>query len=132
MSDMQLLEDGFAVRRGFNVSEYFSSAFGLCKGDRTQQVTLRFSPIKSRWISGQIWHMQQKEKTLKNGSLELTFPVADYAEIMMEILKHGPDVEVIKPQSLRTLIKTAAKKTAKIYLVFPLLHETPAMSFSQT
>jgi len=34
---------------------------------------------------------------------------------MMEILKHGSDVEVIKPKSLRTLIKSAAYKIAKIY-----------------
>jgi len=52
---------------------------------------------------------------LKDGSIELTFPVASYAEIMMEILKHGSDVEVIKPKSLRTLIKSAAYKIAKIY-----------------
>lgn len=34
---------------------------------------------------------------------------------MMEILKHGSDVEVIKPKSLRELIKSEAKKITKIY-----------------
>jgi len=78
-------------------------------------VTLRFSPIKSRWIRDQIWHKDQKTKVLGDGSLELTFPVADFSEIKMEILKHGDMVEVIKPKSLRNLIRTEAEKITQIY-----------------
>jgi predicted DNA-binding transcriptional regulator YafY len=33
----------------------------------------------------------------------------------MEILKHGGMVEVIKPKSLKDLIKAEAQKIAKIY-----------------
>jgi len=33
----------------------------------------------------------------------------------MEILKHGDAVEVIKPKSLRGLIKAEAEKIARIY-----------------
>lgn len=115
ISDIQLLYDTFAVRRGFDVKAYFNSAFGLYKGDKTTQVTLRFSSEKSKWIKDQIWHKDQKEKILKDGSLELTFPVASFAEIMMEILKHGSGVEVVKPESLREMIKAEADKIAKIY-----------------
>ncbi len=115
VSDVVVTEESFSLRKDFDIKGHLNSAFGLYKGDKTKQVTLRFTPLKSRWIKGQVWHKYQKEKLLKDGSLELTFPVASYSEIMMEILKHGPDVEVIKPQSLRTLIKSAAQKIAKIY-----------------
>jgi predicted DNA-binding transcriptional regulator YafY len=54
-------------------------------------------------------------KFLKDGALELSFPVADFSEIKMEILKHGDMVEVIKPQSLRETIKEEAKNILKIY-----------------
>jgi predicted DNA-binding transcriptional regulator YafY len=54
-------------------------------------------------------------KFLQDGSLELTFPVANFAEITMEILKHGAGVEVVKPKALREIIKEEAKKIAKIY-----------------
>jgi predicted DNA-binding transcriptional regulator YafY len=63
----------------------------------------------------QIWHKNQKVKYLKDGSLELTFPVANFAEITMEILKHGAGVEVIKPKVLREIIKHEAKNIFKIY-----------------
>lgn len=115
ISDIQLLEDAFAVKQGFDVRKYFSSSFGLYKGNMTTQVTLRFSSEKSRWIKGQIWHKDQKEKVFKDGSIELTFPVASFAEIMMEILKHGSGVEVVKPERLREMIKAEAAKIAKIY-----------------
>jgi predicted DNA-binding transcriptional regulator YafY len=77
--------------------------------------TLRFSPLKSRWIRDQVWHRDQKAKSLADGSLELTFPVADFSEIKMEILKHGDMVAVIKPKSLRELIRAEAESIAKIY-----------------
>jgi len=41
--------------------------------------------------------------------------VASFAEIKMEILKHGAGVEVIKPKALRDIIKKEAKKIERIY-----------------
>jgi hypothetical protein len=49
-------------------------------------------------------------KFLEDGSLELSFPVADFSEIRMEILRHG-----IKPKSLRDLVKAEAENIARIY-----------------
>ena len=115
ISDIQLLNDTFTMRPSFDIKAYFSSAFGIYKGNRTQQITLRFSPLKSRWVKGQIWHKDQKKKVFKDGSLQLTFPVADYAEIIMEILKHGPEVKVVSPKSLREIIRSQAKKIVSIY-----------------
>jgi proteasome accessory factor C len=97
------------------VKEFFESSFGIYKGKSLKEVTLRFSPLKSRWIREQVWHKDQKMKFLENGSLELSFPVADFSEIRMEILRHGAMVEVIKPKSLRELIKSEAEKITQIY-----------------
>jgi len=47
----------------------------------------------------------------------LSFPVADFREIMMEILKHGSGVEVIRPKVLRELIEEEARSILKIYKV---------------
>ncbi len=46
---------------------------------------------------------------------EMSFPVSDFSEIKREILKHGDEVEVIKPKDLRDSIKTEAEEIAKIY-----------------
>jgi len=115
ITETAILQETFERPSNFNMKDFFQTSFGIYKGKSIREVTLRFSPIKSRWIRDQVWHKDQKTKVLGNGSLELTFPVADFSEIKMEILKHGDMVEVIKPKNLRELIKAEAESIAKIY-----------------
>jgi len=115
ITDVTVLDETFNIPITFNVKDYFKSSFGIYKGKPTKEVTLQFSPEKSKWIREQIWHKDQKVRSLKDGSLELSFPVANFSEIKMEILKHGDQVEVIKPKSLRKMIKAEAENIAKIY-----------------
>ena len=98
-----------------NIKDFFDASFGIYKGKSIREVTLRFSPLKTRWIRDQVWHKDQTKRFLKDGSLELTFPVADFSEIKMEILRHGSMVEVIKPKNLRDLIKAEAERVTRIY-----------------
>jgi predicted DNA-binding transcriptional regulator YafY len=115
ISDAKVLTDPFEIPDDFEFKKYFLSTFGLYKGKSTREVILRFTPEKSKWIKGQIWHKKQKVKLLEDGSLEISFPVSDFSEITREILKHGDAVTVIKPESLRELIKSQAINIAKIY-----------------
>ncbi len=115
ITDASMLDEIFSVKRGFSLREYFDSAFGLYKGGEREEVVLRFTPEKAKWIRDQVWHREQKKKHLPDGSLELTFPVAHFAEVAMEVLKHGSGVEVIEPESLRLLIRAEAEKILKLY-----------------
>jgi predicted DNA-binding transcriptional regulator YafY len=115
ISGAKVLTESFKIPADFDFKKYFLSTFGLYKGKSTKEVTLRFTPEKSKWIKDQIWHKNQKVKLLEDGSLEISFPVSDFSEIKREILKHGDEVEVIKPENLRNLIKAEAQKIAKIY-----------------
>jgi len=110
-----MLNETFKTPSDFNMKDYFHSSFGIYKGKSIQEVTLRFTPEKAKWIKDQVWHKDQKVKLLKDGSLEISFPVSDFSEVEREILRHGSDVEVIKPKSLRELIKLEAEKIARIY-----------------
>lgn len=115
ISEVKVLSEVFDMALDFDIKEYLHSSFGLYKGKPKEWVTLRFSSEKSKWIRDQIWHKDQKARFLKDGSLELSFPVADFSEIKMEILKHGDMVEVVRPKSLRNLIKSEARNILKIY-----------------
>jgi len=115
ISDASVSTESFQIPTEFDFKKYFLATFGLYKGKSTKQVTLRFTPEKSKWIKGQIWHKDQKVTPLKDGSLEISFPVSDFSEIKREILKHGDQVEVIRPRTLRDLIRGEAEKIAKIY-----------------
>ena len=115
ISEAKVLKKSFKTPADFDFKKYFLSTFGIYKGKSTKEVTLRFTPDKSKWVKDQIWHKNQNAKLLKDGSLEISFPVSDFSEIKREILKHGDDVMVIKPESLRELIKSEATNIAKIY-----------------
>lgn len=115
ISAIRPLDRTFVMQNDFSPEHYFSSSFGIFKARKTQQVTLRFTPEKARWVAGQIWHPHQKETLRKDGSLELTFPVAAYPELLMEILKHGAGVEVIRPTELRKLVRTEAEIISLLY-----------------
>jgi len=109
------LEETFDIPSEFDVKGYFQSSFGLYKGGGKKQVALRFSPGKAKWVKGQIWHKNQTVKELKDGSIELSFQVADFSEVMREVLRYGDGVEVISPKDLRDLIKTEAANIVRIY-----------------
>lgn len=115
ISGAEILEEVFKLPSGFNFQEYLHSSFGIYKGKVQKKVTLRFSPEKSRWIRDQIWHRDQKQRYLKDGSMEISFPVSEFSEIQREILRHGSDVEVIRPKALRRLIKSEAEEILKKY-----------------
>lgn len=115
MSDVEVLEDEFVIRSGFNISEYFNSSFGIYKGGESQDVTIRFTPERAPWVRGRVWHTSQIKTELADGSLEITFPVADFIEIKMEILRHGASVEVISPEELRALIIDEARNLCALY-----------------
>jgi len=115
ISEAKVLKKSFRTPADFDFKKYFLSTFGLYKGKSTKEVTLRFTPDKSKWIKDQIWHKNQRVKLLKDGFLEISFPVSDFSEIKREILKHGDAVMVIKPKSLRRLIKSEAINIAKAY-----------------
>ncbi|RJR14596.1 MAG: WYL domain-containing protein [Nitrospiraceae bacterium] len=115
MSNLELTDSKFTFKKDFNLKAFLQASFGIYKGKRTEMVTLRFSPKRSRWIKNQIWQKDQKVRILDDGSLELSFPVASFMEIEMEVLSHGHDVEVIAPQAFRALIKAEAVKIAGIY-----------------
>jgi predicted DNA-binding transcriptional regulator YafY len=115
ISDVEIQEDIFDMPSDFNVEEYFRSSFGLYKGGSKREVTIRFGPEKAKWVKGQIWHKEQKLKELKDGSIELSFEVAGFSEIMREVLRYGDGVEVVKPKDLRELVIQEAKNILRTY-----------------
>lgn len=77
------------------------SGYGIFAGRKTQTAVLRFTPERARWVANETWHPKQKSRFEPDGSYILEIPYSDDRELLMDILKYGPDVEVLKPQALR-------------------------------
>jgi proteasome accessory factor C len=54
ITDVTILNEAFGKPPDFSMKDFFESSFGIYKGKSLKVVTLRFSPLKSRWIREQI------------------------------------------------------------------------------
>lgn len=98
-----------------SIKDHTRRHFGIMQGDETTEVTLRFTPKIAPWIAEQIWHPRQQTGTDPDGSLLLTFPAADFRELVKIILGHGAEVSVVKPRKLQRLVREEINKMATLY-----------------
>ena len=70
-------------------------------------------------MSEEAWHPKQVGIFLDDGRYQLDLPYADSRELLMDILKFGPDVEVISPIALRTVAIEKIKAALQQYTNAP-------------
>lgn len=78
-----------------------ASGYGIFAGDRIRWAELRFSEKRARWVAGEQWHPDQQGAYLEDGRYQLRVPYSNDPELIMDILKYGPDCEVVGPTELR-------------------------------
>ncbi len=92
----------------------FGSGYGIFSGLKVRWARLRFSPERARWVAKEEWHPQQKGRWDEQGRWLLDVPYADPRELVMDILKHVPDVEVLGPQGLRAVVFESLRRGLEI------------------
>ena len=97
------------------LEKVLGSGYGIFAGDRTHQAVLRFTPEAARWVASEKWHSQQESTVEPDGSYRLSVPYAKETELVMDILRHGSDVEVLSPTSLRQTVRQRLAATLKQY-----------------
>lgn len=97
------------------LDEHFASAYGIFGGRADKMATLRFMPERARWVADEKWHPQQEAKWLQDGSYELRIPYKNSRELVMDIMRHGPNVEVISPDELRAEVKGQLRRASEQY-----------------
>jgi len=97
------------------LEEHYASSYGIFAGKANKTAVLRFSPERARWVADERWHPQQSGQFLTDGSYELRLPYRDERELLMDILRHGPEVEVIGPLALREAAAGALRQALRRY-----------------
>ncbi len=83
---------------------------------------MRFTPERARWVATEQWHPQQRSRSEADGSYVLELPYSDPRELVMDILRHGPEVEVLAPEDLRRTVREALKSALNLYPETPSSH----------
>ena len=97
------------------MAKHFESGYGIFAGQAIHKARLKFSPLRAQWVSLETWHSEQSSKFLKDGSYMLEFPYSNDQELLMDLLRHGAEVEVVGPRQLRKKLAATLKQAAKIY-----------------
>lgn len=90
------------------------AGYGIFAGRKTQRARLRFTPERARWVAAEQWHPEQRG-IFDGGHYVLEIPYSDDRELIMDILKYGPDVEVLSPKSLRTKVLDHLRRAMEVY-----------------
>ncbi len=86
------------------VEAEMDAGYGIYAGDRPTWATLVFSPQAAQWVSREEWHPKQVTRWLDDGNFEMKLPYVNETELVMDLLRHGGQVTVTSPASLRAAV----------------------------
>lgn len=115
MADIDVLETEARDVADEDLDAQLTAGYGLFAGPARHEARLVFTAERARWVADETWHPDQQGKFLSDGRYELTVPYADERELVGEILRHGPDVEVLAPASLIESVRCRLTEAARRY-----------------
>jgi predicted DNA-binding transcriptional regulator YafY len=66
-------------------------------------------------VATEEWHPRQRGRHEADGFYILEIPYSDDRELVMDILRHGPEVEVLGPPTLRRVVRERVAATMARY-----------------
>lgn len=96
------------------MNAFADASFGIFSGVATAEAHLRFSALAARWVADEHWHPRQRGEWLADG-YHLYVPYSDPTELIMDILRHGSEVEIVGPAVLRGAVAAKIESMRKIY-----------------
>jgi predicted DNA-binding transcriptional regulator YafY len=102
------------------IGERLARGFGIFMGSgraksASRVATLLFTPERARWVRDEQWHPRQKGTTQADGSYRLELPYENATELVLEILRHGSEVQVLAPPALREAVAQEWQRAAALY-----------------
>jgi len=97
------------------VEDALDQGYGIFGGARLRWATLHFSADAAQWVAQEEWHPQQRVLAQADGSLRMRLPYSEPTELVMDVLRHGPNVRVLAPTELVDLVRTQLQQTLQAY-----------------
>lgn len=110
IQDTELLDEAALDVPDAELDATFTAGYGIFSGVKVEWAVLRFSPERARWVSRECWHPQQKFEFEEDGHYVLRVPYSDDRELVMDILRHMPEVVVLGPGGLQARVMALLEK----------------------
>jgi predicted DNA-binding transcriptional regulator YafY len=115
MRELEILPDRAEDVSESELDAHLAGGYGIFSGAAKAWATIRFAPRAARWVADEHWHSKQEGKFLPDGRYELRVPYANAKELLMDVLRYGPEAEIVAPASLREEAKISLKLALGAY-----------------
>jgi predicted DNA-binding transcriptional regulator YafY len=116
ISDPVVLTKTFVKPEDFNIEAFVAGSIsGVMHGTQTTGVRVRFAPrVAKAAVAARVVAEQQIERH-DDGSVEITYRIADIDELVRWVLGWGAQAEILTPPEVRTRIRSLANEIAAKY-----------------
>jgi predicted DNA-binding transcriptional regulator YafY len=115
IEEAALIKDPAKVVAKKLIEELVGRDFGIYSGEKRKLAKLQFTAKQAPWVRSETWHKDQKGESTADGGFLLTVPYSDPRELVLEILRYGPDVRVIEPADLQQEVAQRLRAAADQY-----------------
>lgn len=109
---LKLRAKDLAMKR---VEAEMDAGYGIYAGGLRQWAVLVFNRQAAQWASREEWHPEQQGRWLEGGAYELRLPYVDATELIMDVLRQGPEVCVLAPSALVQAVRDRLGAAAAQY-----------------
>lgn len=115
MEQAVVLEDKALELPLARVQAEMDAGYGIYAGGTRRWATVAFAASAAAWVSREAWHPEQQGRWLDDGRYELRLPYTDDTELVMDLMRHGADAEVLAPPELRAKVAQRLHAAAAVY-----------------
>jgi predicted DNA-binding transcriptional regulator YafY len=117
LTELEINKKRFQPQQNFDVNEYYQFCFGIISPSdhELQEVILSFDPFQGKYIKSLPLHETQEVLVDDEREVRIKLKIYMTHDFLMEILSHGENVKVIKPESLITSLKCSYKNALSQY-----------------
>lgn len=113
--EQRVLDEAAREVKPGELAAHFDRSYGIFSGPAKHTARIRFTPEMSRWVADERWHPDQRGAFDETGAWVLELPFSNPRELVMDVLRYGPEAEVLAPESLREAVGAAAQATSEQY-----------------
>ena len=117
MDMIDIQKTSFREKYDYNLKGRFQDAFGIVflENQDPETVQLKFSYEQGQYVKTYPLHHSQKIVNESKDEMFVELRIHITFDFVKEMLSFGPELEVLKPESLRTTLTNQLRKTLEVY-----------------
>ena len=117
LSELNITKKKFRLPDDFNINEHYKYCFGIISpnGHKPEEIILSFDPFQGKYIKTLPLHESQEILIDNENELRIKLTLFITHDFFMELLSHGENLRVIKPDSLINDLKSTFNKVLNLY-----------------